>query len=235
MALTYKIWDFPSVAIKSQLFHVPGIAYDGGYTSGGARIVSPEPGGRSVLEMGVALRIDEWNFPFASWLASKANGEIFKIQMVKTPQLVSTAALLGNDPSFGGLGGVLWNNNALWDNDQKWADDGVYVNPNATALEGSTTLTLDMGSFGEVIKHGHVIGHDNYSYVVDDITYSGSVATLTVKPPLRKNIAVNDFIWFRPFFLGMIANGDQVKALYTAENIGNIELGKIIFQEVILG
>lgn len=238
MAISHKVWDFPVVPIRSQLFHVPGIAFDGGWTSGGARIVSPEPGGRAVLEMQCALQVNEWDFPFASWLASKTNGEIFRIQLIRTPQLVSNTALglTGGDLSRGGVGWEPWGilSSPLWDNGQLWADDGTAVAVASDALEGVGSITVDMGDFGEILKHGHVIGHDDNSYIVDDIEYDGTIATIDIKPPLRVPLDAGDLIYFRPYFLGTISNGDNVKATYDAENVGHIETGTIIFQEVTL-
>lgn len=234
MAITYKIWDFPTLNIRSQLFYAPGAAFDGGFTGGSARFLSPEPGGRAFLETELSLQTNEWETPLSSWLMSKTNGEIFRIQLVKTPQLVSNAAL-GIIPS----GSVPWSNEGQypenqWDNNENWSLDDVFMTASTDALNGETILIVDTSLFGPVLRHGHVIGHNDNSYVIDDIEYDENIATITVKPPLRDDVSTDDFIMLRPYFLGNIANGSEIRTGYEASNNGHIQLSRIIFGEVIL-
>ena len=230
MTVEYKIWNFPQMAIQSQLFHVPGSYFDGGFTSGGAKILSPEPGGRSVLEVTPSLQIGEWGTPFSSWLMSKINGEIFKVPLVKTPQLAS----LSGETNYPLGKSISWDNDQKWDNNQFWDDDGAYLEVSSVSLEGETSVSLDVSTFGEIIRHGHVIGFENHSYIVDDVEYENSIATISLKPPLRKNISVSDEAYLRPSFLGIIANGSEIKNSYEASNIGAIQLNRILFQEVVI-
>lgn len=241
MSLSYKIWDFPSVPIQEQLFYVPGAMFDGGFTSGGARISSPEPAGRSRLELKIAFQVREWQFPFSSWLMSKTNGQIFRIQLTKTPQLLSPLALLGlpvGNP-IGNKSSIPWATEGFyaqgpWDNAQNWLDDGAGIGTNSSALEGTNIIYLNMGTFAHVLTHGHVIGNGDYSYIVDDIDYNGNIAKVTISPPLRKNVAANDVFFIKPYFLGQISNGDEVKATYQASNVGHIQPNRIVFEEIIL-
>lgn len=218
------IHDFPTVPVSKQVFHVPGQAVDGGYTSGAVRMLSPEPGGRSVLTMQIALQVREWDYPESSWLMSMGNGEIFRVRLAPTPQVLSAR-----------IPGVLWNNDQPWSNLKPWAGDitGVYVE---SALEGSTTLTVDMSGYGDIVRRGHVIGHRENCYLVDRVQWdeSNGRAVLTVKPPLRKNVEVGDPTFFRPYFLGTIGNIDQVVAPYEASNVGAIQIGSITFSEAIV-
>ena len=227
MTINHKIWNFPTLKIESQLFHVPGSYFDGGLTSGGARIMSPEPGGRSVLEVGLAYQINEWNSPFSSWLMSKINGAIFKVQLTKTPQL---ASFIGesNYKLKNSTSGVLWDNDQLWDN------DGASLAAVGTALEGAVAVSVSTGAFGEILKYGHVIGIGNYSYMIDDISYVGTRADIIVSPPLRTNVADGESVWLKPYFLGAIANGGEIRNSYDAGNIGGIKLNRIVFNEVII-
>lgn len=238
MTIEYKIWDFPSVPVSSQLFHISGAAFEGGFTSGGARIVSPEAGGgRAMLEMELSFQTNEWVNPLMSWLMSKINGDIFRVQLIRTPQLVSNVALGGSENI---TGGVRWAATGIfpqypWDNGQPWADDGYFFDAANIALEGSQILSINMSAVGEVLKHGHVIGHADHSYMIDDIEYSETgIATITVKPALRDNVNVGDMIYTRPYFLGTIANGDEIRSSYDIQNVGHIELSRILFQEVVL-
>ena len=218
-----RVWNFPTVPVSKQLFHVPGGAVEGGFTSGSVRMLSPEPGGRSVLELEIALSVREWEFPFASWLMSKGNGEVFRIRMAPTPQVVSA-----REP------GTLWSRDVLWANHQPWAND-ITLTYATDALEGSSTVQVVMTGFGDIVRHGHVIGHGDSAYIVDDIVFDADTQTsiITVKPPLRRNITANDFAYFRPFFTGTISNIGEVRATYDASNNGAIQPGKFVFAEAI--
>ena len=231
MTINHKIWNFPTLKIESQLFHVPGSYFDGGLTSGGARIMSPEPGGRSVLEMRLAYQVKEWEAPFSSWLMSKINGAIFKVQLTKTPQI---ASFIGESNYNLRSTGVSWDNDQIWDNDQPWVNDGANLGAVGTALEGAVELSVSVGSFGEILKHGHVIGIGNHSYIIDDVSYVGTRADLVVSPPLRTNVANSEPVWLKPYFLGVIANGPEIRNSYDAGNIGGIQLNRIVFNEVVI-
>lgn len=226
MTISYKVWNFPTFPISKQLFHVPGAAIDGGLTSGGARITSSEPGGNAVLEIQPSLQFNERDYPLSSWLMSKINGEIFSIRLAPTPQVASAR-----------VSGVPWGAETIypdspWSNQENWSGDlaATYL---SAALEGSNTLRIDMSEMGPVLRHGHVIGHMGNCYMVDDIVYNtAGIATITTKPPLRKNVAIGDTVYFRPYFTGSISNGQEIRKTYDAENNGAIQLERIIFNEV---
>ena len=221
-----KIHEFPTVSISKQLFHVPGAAVEGGYTAGSVRIVSPEPGGRGILEVQMALR-DEWGNPWASWIMSKTNGQVFRIKLTKTPQIITARSLLA--PAF-----------TAWPRDEEqWQAPDLSTDINTVftlgALEGSNVVVIDVGPIGPILKHGHLIGHGDQTYLVDDIEYvSETRARVTVTPPLRKNIVAGQTCMFRPYFLGTISNGGEIITTYDAEQRGHIQVNKIVFSEVIL-
>lgn len=211
---------FPTLSIEKQVFSVPGAAVEGGFTAGGARITSPEPGGRSMLELQIAWQIFEWDYPEVSWLMSKINGIVFRVRLASTPQICS--ARLSSNP---------WSNQQPFSTGENWSGDlyGTYMN---AALEGSVVLKIDMSSYGPILKRGHVIGHSNNCYMVDTIKYdANNIATFTVLPPLRKNVAIGDQALFRPYFLGTISNGENFRVTYDAGNVGMIQPGQITFSE----
>lgn len=211
-----KIYTFPTFRIETQLFHVPGAGYDGGLTSGGAQFITPEPGGFSVLEIAPALVDNEWLSPDVSWLLSKISGQVFRCRLAKSPQ-------------------IAWSKERLdkidWDNRGQSRNDGV-SRFTTSRLKGTTTVTVDVSEFGRLLRPGHVIGHAFDTYLVDEVTYSGNVATCTVTPPLRRNIATNDTCEFTPWFTGRISNGEQIRAAYNS--MGHIKPGNIILQEAIV-
>lgn len=234
MSINYKIWDFPaSLKVQSQLFYPAGQAFEGGFTSGGVNILSPEPGGRSYLETLISLQTKEWDYPFTSWLMGKLNGDIFRVRMTATPQLVNAPAL-GFTGGYYQNNGILWAGDLLWGNDQPWelGDTGVPVT--AVALEGSLIIYANFTGIGQVLKHGHAFGIGDTAYAVDDIEWTGNVAKITCNPPLRRDISTSDILKFRPSFLGRITNGGEMRTMYERANNGHIQPGRILFSEVIL-
>jgi hypothetical protein len=219
-----EIFDFPALRVSKQVFHVPGQAVDGGFTSGAVRILSPEPGGRSVLELQIALQVGEWDNPESSWLMSKGNGEVFRVRLAPTPQVLSARSAQPD-----------WRSNALW-SEQKPVSTDMVARYDAVALEGSTTLVVDMTAHGDRIRRGHVIGHGDTCYGIDKVIYNHTThrATLTVKPPLRNPVAVGDTVLFRPYFTGVMGNIEELRTTYDAEQVGAIQLGKIVFTEAIV-
>lgn len=218
-----EIFDFPALPVSKQVFHVPGQAVDGGYTSGAVRILSPEPGGRSVLELQVALQVGEWDNPESSWLMSKGNGEVFRVRLAPTPQVLSARSA---QPDWRGR----------LTTDKRPVSTDMLARYAAAALEGSTTLVVDMVAHGDRIRRGHVIGHGGTCYAVDKVQYDYSThrATLTVKPPLRNPVAVGDTVLFRPYFTGVMGNIEELRTTYDAEQVGAIQIGKIVFTEAIV-
>lgn len=229
MSTAYKTYSFPSFPISKQLFHVPGQAYDGGLTAGGARISSPEPGGFSMLEIQPAMQVDEWNFPISSWLMSKTNGQIFTVRLAPTPQ-IAQQLIGGSEPWAAGTGYP----SLPWSNLENWAGDLV-AHYSAISLQSSNVIVIDMSVTGRILQPGHVIGHKQITYLVDEISYNNAnVATITVTPPVRTPIAVGDIAYFRPWFTGVISNPSEFITTYDAANAGNIQLNRIVLNEVVL-
>lgn len=225
MTVDPKIWEFPTFPISNQLFHSPGQALAGGFTSGGAQIISPEPGGFAMLEIQPSLQVNEWAYPAASWLMSKGNGAILRVRLAPTPQVAWSNRRYGAS--------VLWDTGLLWSNNEAWEGDFSAVFAAAT-LEGATQVTIDLTGVGQVLQFGHVIGHGNNTYLIDEIEYDGDIATATINPPARRNIAVNDAAHLRPWFVGRIGNISEVRAAYSASDNGHVQLGKIILNEAII-
>ncbi len=217
------IYDLPNVKIAKQMFHVPGGSVEGGFTSGGARILSPEPGGFSRLQLQLAMQAGEWESPISSWLASKANGQVIRLRLAPTPQIAYSKRRAG-------FTNVTWEDDVLWSNEVLWAGD-ISLTFSETALEGDTTVVVDTTAVGPILQAGHVIGHRNTTYLIDQITYDGVMATIVVNPSLRRAVAVNDTCYLRPWFLGRIANPTEFVTTYDAANNGLIQHGLIVFNE----
>lgn len=230
MTITSKVYSLPNFPISGQVFYVPGAAYEGGFTSGGSRLVSPEPGGFGMLQIQPANQADEFTFPLSSWLMSKGNGAVLRLRLAPTPQ-VCGAELMRNTAQ---PGGVPWNGNILWSNGLPWSG-GYTASYAAAALRGTNVVKIDMSDNGRILKIGHIIGHKFSTYLIDEIEYDdANMATLTVMPPLRTEVNAGDSVLFRPFFTGSIVNQSEIVQSYEAEMNGNIQLPKLTLAEAIL-
>jgi hypothetical protein len=218
-----KIYQFPTFRIETQLFHTPGAGFDGGLTAGGAQFITPEPGGFAVLEMAPALIDTEWDAPLASWIMSKISGQVFRARLAPSPQVAYSKKR--------GMTAVPWDNGQNWSNQELWDGDftGTYAAP---ALKGSVTMQFDLTGVGPIVGPGHVVGHDYDTYLIDEISYAGDVATAIVTPPLRRDIAAGDNCYLRPWFTGRISNGADIRAAYNS--MGHVKPGKIVMQEAVL-
>jgi hypothetical protein len=213
MSILPTIEEFPTVPIDKQFFSVPGAVQQGGFTSGGVRISSPEPGGFGMLQIKLAFQVKEWDEPTVSWLSSKGAGEIFRVKLTKTPQIVGKRVLKGFDNNLSNS--VPWSttiNSTVvtnkWSNNQFWNSSGTIANADNIALAGETKITINFDSAinYEELKKGHLIGHLDNTYLIvrKDVDVFNKKTILTVKPPLRNDIAVDDIFYFEPYFVGEI-------------------------------
>ena len=218
MTYTPTIYDWRvDVAPLNQIVRAGGAALDGGMTIGGASVFSPEPGGRLELALDFAPFATEAANRNASWTVSRImNGAVMRIRLWPTIQLVPEADLTVPDA------GVPWSEDQPWANDANWAAD-PWVPVTMSGLRGTTTVVADMSSLGQVLGIGHVIGFTSgaydFAHVVMDIDYDGAdVATITVSPPLRRDIVPADGeteadrLRFRPAMLAVCINAQEVMA-----------------------
>lgn len=234
MIATPTFYDWPSSVIPArQLYHAGGQMVDGGFTSAGARLGYPEPGGRAFLELEFGYQDNAPADPIVSWLCSKvANGNVFRIPIWRSPQVLSEA-----DIGLSGLdAGLPWAAEGLlpersWDNGNNWEYE-VGAAAVSASLEGTTEITIDVGDLPVALRPGHVIGHNDTAYKVDDLEWDDTVATIRLMTPLRADVDADAFITFRPKMLVVATNPDSFRGLYQPADL--IQLGSARFIEAIL-
>ena len=229
------IYDWPELIVPSaQLFYAGGQMQDGGFTSSGARVGYPEPGGRSFLDLEFNHQKYGATDTLISWLMSKIdNGNLFRFRLAQTAQVLTNEDLGLSGASTGGL---LWAAEGVlparaWEGGNLWAFEPGAVAASA-ALEGTIELTIDVGDLPAALRVGHVFGIYDTAYLVDDIEWDGTVATITVDPPLRADVSADDFITFRPKMLCMATNPENFRSSYKVGNL--IQPGSLRMAEVIL-
>lgn len=218
-----KIYQFPTFRIERQLFYTPGAGYDGGLTSGGAQLITPEPGGFGYLEIASGVIDSEWDAPLASWIMSKISGQVFRVRLAPSPQIAYSKKR--------GMVAVPWDNGQTWSNQENW-DGDFTATYSAPALKGTLEVQFDLTGVGQIVGPGHVIGHAFDCYLVDEISYAGDIATAVLTTPLRRDFATGDNCYLRPWFTGRISNGADIRDAY--DSMGHVKPGKIVLHEAVL-
>lgn len=216
MAITPIIHQWPeSVAPINQVFQANGASTAGGMTLGGAMTENPSPGGRARMSFVFSpLAMRESNEAM-SWLASMmGNGAIFSVPIYNSVQLVPEADIFG----------VAANN--FFDTADPYSAIAIrrwepFVPVSATALAGAVTMTADLSELGKVLRAGHVIGFRSgtydFSHAVKSISYDGgSIATITIEPPLRRALTAGDKMHLRPKMLATVENASEVVQPFTS-------------------
>lgn len=227
------IFDFPASLIPAeQLLRTPGAGVAGGFTKT-AMAMFPAPGGRAILDMNYGGALRRGSAPrLFSWALSKvANGNVFRIALWNTPQLISAADMGLSVPAGYETRGVPWDGDLFWDNGMGWDFEPGVVTLSA-ALEGSIKLVVNFGTLLPTLWHGHAIGHADRAYLVDDIEWDGSTAEITLSMPLRVDVASGDFITFRPKMLGVCQDPDAFKGMFGPT--GLVRPGSITFVEAMI-
>lgn len=213
-----------------QSFRAGGQAIDGGMTLGGALVSNPEPGGRAEILLSFAQAFKPEAAVDASWTASRImNGAIFNYRLFGSVQLVPADGLNIVDS------GQTWANGAAWANDANWQAN-PFALVSAAAARGAPEFQVDMSIPGEVLKIGHVVGFYsagfNFAHMVMDIVYLGGTATVTIEPPLRRALAVDDLMMFRPAMTVYCANPNEV--LGRVQQRRAVSFGSIRFVEALV-
>jgi hypothetical protein len=227
MTISVHIWP-ESLAPISSVFRAGGQSRQGGFTRGGARLQNPEPGGRATYDLQFAPFATEEANRLASWLVSRfTNGSFMKVPIWRSVQVISASNLDGSAYQ----NGVPWDNSGPWDNGYGW--DYSPIAPVATgSSKGSTELSVDMSSYGQVIDLGHVVGVEvdgyEFSHIVMDVGYSGDTATLEISPPLRRSVTTSTSVKFRPYGIFQCVNPDEVAGLYHAGRHTQLNAAKLV-------
>lgn len=212
--ITPTIYNWPAGIIPSAaLFHAGGQAIDGGLTASGALVQHPEPGGRAVVDMSFNYIKEEADRRLAGWLYSKAaNRNVFRFRLPKSLQLVSPDDLGVTSLPTDYEDGLPWSDGSSFSDGTLW-DFDMLTEAAATAV-GSSTIIIDMTGYEHGLAAGHVIGHADRAYLVEDITYDGDQATIQITPPLRVAIETGDYVTFRPRMLGIIQDVGAFRGLF---------------------
>ena len=230
--ITPTIYDWPSqIQFQDAAFFAGGQGTEGGMTTGGILVGHPEPGGRSAMQV-TFKTAGPCVVAMDSWVMSKMRPQtVFRVAVHRSRQLVDFADLGLTVPSgYDGVG-IPWEGDLYWSNDMGWAYDPAAI-AGAIGAEGSTTLVIDMTGYDHGLSHGHVIGVGDRAYLVDDITYDGDTATVTVTPPLRDAVAVGDFITFRPKMLATVQDPESFRSMFRHRKY--LQPGSITFVEALI-
>lgn len=215
MTYTPIVYQWPlAVAPIDQLFRAGGMSVAGGMTLGGASTENPEPGGRAELTFSFAALVTLEANKAMSWLASRMmNGAVLSVPIYNSIQLVPDEEIFGTAADN------------FTDTVDQYSDIPVrrwepFVPVAAIALAGVATVVADLSELGRVLNEGHVIGFRtgdyDFAHMVMAISYSvDDEATITISPPLRRDLAVSDKLHLRPKMLATCANASEVATTFS--------------------
>lgn len=210
MAYTPTIYDWRrSLCPTGQVFRGGGQSIEGGMMQGGAMASNPEPGGRGELFMtfpawrkGRDVTLD------ISWTLSRiTNGCIMRVPLVSSVQLVPWIDLDIDAAGQTWANGEAWAGGALW-------RASPFAPVAAAADAGAERFVVDLSLLGPVLRIGHVIGFFlegyDFTHIIMDIDHGDDdAATITISPPLRRNLTASDRMLFRPTILATCRNAAE--------------------------
>lgn len=210
------------------MFRSGGAVDESSFSASSAEHFSPVIGGRSFLTL-LFEGIGPAGLAPVSWLQDKiARRSLFKIPVTTKAYFPSQAALgLDDMPQEG----TPWSNGEPWSNGYGWSAPPL-VEAGSAALEGSLTLTLDMGSLPNALGMGHVIGYHGGIHKIDEISYAGAAATVKLFTPLRRDIAAGEIITLRPSMIGRVENPEPFMAMFEYNKW--VKPGSVTFREALL-
>lgn len=187
------------------------------------------PGGRVRVDMTFdTQRIASG--PDYSWTVSKLKGNIFRLPygIWQTPQVAQDGDL---GLARGYLSrGVPFSSGALFS-----GGSGFRFTPTletaGTALEGNNTIAIDETRWPGYLAYGKWIGLGRGAYHVEDIDRDGVIATVTVGPTFRRDIAAGEFVSLRPSVVCQARDISSFVAMF--DNVDMVQPGQLSMYEVI--
>jgi hypothetical protein len=158
----------------------------GGLTRANVAYSSPEPGGRFVIEASfnhLKRRDDSRLF---GWLLDELDaGTVFRVTIGAHVETVSDGDLAVSPPAS-----IPYFSKGILPRHSDGSGFAFIPTARAVgvALEGSMSMKIDMGNYPAALKHGHLIGHQHQINRVRSVTWSGSVAMVGLRMPLRSDI-----------------------------------------------
>lgn len=230
MTITPTVFTWPTAVVAvDQLFYVGGEASEGLFTVGGVMDKSPEPGGRAFLDCGFNYMKDDQTGRIVSWLMSKVtNGNVFRMPITRSLQIATPPGVsIATE-----VAGLPWDLSIPWDEGFRWAYEPV-VAADGAVLAGNGEIDIDVGDLGTLLQIGHVIGPaSGGAHLIDDISYAGSIATMKLTPPLRRDVADGAVFTLRPEMFCTVDNPDSFRAMFQYGKF--VKPGNITFIEAII-
>jgi hypothetical protein len=228
MTIAPTIYDWPAAAVRFRdgFFRVAPQVVDGGMTLSSALIAYGVPGGRAMLQVDFAT-LPACAGGLGSWLATMmATQAVFRVPIRVKPQLLSAAELgIADDDGDG----IDWDNGQPWDNGFGWAFEPG-IGAVAAVAEGSTVLSIGAVTFDPSLFLGRATGAGAYLVMAAVATDTG--VDLTVTPPLRADVAIGDFVTFRPNLLATVQDASAFLELFRSNRW--FQPGSITFVEALV-
>lgn len=106
--------------------------------------------------------------------------------------------------------GVPWSANQPWSNLQNWALSLPQATTSASAAKGATTVSINVTDWNGKLDVGTIFGFAGHFgiYTVKWRSISGSVATTSIWPPLRRAVSSGAYVTLAPDIVVTLATPD---------------------------
>ena len=158
------------------------------------------------------------------WVKGQLEGRVNYLRATVCDQFRLTRREVG----WLGNGELPWDNDQPFDSGENWAGLQPISTLTSAASEGATSIIIDSDVINDVMALGVFFSFDDWLYQVDDYSISGSNMTLTIKPPLKSDGAVGDFVHFQPRSLWVLGSDDEAQLnLRAGGRLGAVELNLV--------
>ncbi|MCR5859727.1 hypothetical protein [Mesorhizobium sp. J428] len=209
------IYNFPPIVPRDIKVYALTSRFAPGISRSGKTNGIPEPNGRWAMDLAWARLKNASGSLWYAWFVDALQGgaAVFQVNLWRHVETVTPEALGLTD-----LTALPWSSGAA---SPTFSDGtGFAFQPTATvtavALAGTARVSVDTGDYGQVLKPGHLIGFGDGVNRVMDIEWTGSVADITLRLPLRSSLAPDDPMRFWPRMLVQAAPSsvDTFRALH---------------------
>lgn len=187
------------------------------------------PGARNQMRLSFTP-IPERDGKYVSWLSSMLSAALFRIPVFKTPQLATSDDIKAAEEA---------NRNGInFSTGQPFSTGfGFKFHPTldlaADAAEGTNSITIDTTRWPGALDYGKCFGLGLSVYMVEDISVSGTTATVKCRPPLRRDYEAGELVQLRPKMIGKAKDPSSFASRFQIAGIS--KPGEIVFNEFIDG
>lgn len=185
------------------------------------------PGGRVQLSMEFGYRQKTTDIEAVSWLVSKLRGNIFRVPIPKSVQVARYEDLGLAHGAYGK--GIPFDEGVLFAEGVGFAFDPT-LDTAGSALEGEMEIAIDETRWPGLLRYGKWIGIGFGAYHIADVVRVGTTVTVTVEPPLLRDVAAGEFVSLRPSLICQAKDAASFASAFEPADL--IQPGSLVMTQV---